>query len=171
MPSAISLARNKVRAEGARPPQAGLGSLSPWAPLTQVAHSGGGPLALSTEKAVGLPELRCGRSPRDIGPASLVPFVAPVRQRGVRQPLWSGQGYTWSSEAHSATCWQGRGLPAPTSGKGDGRALGLGSWLLRWWRWGLGQSRKSLGHQRSWGQALWTCCCAPGASGPWPQPF
>ena len=109
MPPAIGCARHNLRAEGAFPPQTGLGSRSLGAPLTDVPHSRSSPLTFSTEKAVGLPELRSGGSPRDVGPASLVPFVAPLLQRGVRKPLWFGQGYTWSSEAHSAAGRQGRG--------------------------------------------------------------
>ena len=109
VPSAISCAQNKLRTEGSFPPQAGLGSWSPGAPLTNVAHPGSGPLTLSMEKAVGLPELHSGGSPGDVRPAALLPFVTPLTHRSIREPPGGGQGYTWSSEAHSATGRQGRG--------------------------------------------------------------
>ena len=139
MPSAICFVGYQMVAEGTFPPQTGLGSLSPGAPFTDVTNIWGGPLALSTEKAVSLPELHISGSPVDKRFAPLLPFVTLLALRSVQELSHFGQGDTWSSEAHSAANRQGRGKPAPTSGQGNRWALGLGSWLLRWWRWGLDQ--------------------------------
>ena len=118
MPSAICFAGYQMVAEGTFPPQTGLGSLSLGAPFTDVANIWGGPLALSMEKAVGLPELYISGSPIDKRFAPLLPFVTLLALGGVHELSYFGQGDTWSSEAHSAAGPQGRGKPAPTSGQG-----------------------------------------------------
>ena len=83
MPSAICFAGDQMVAEGTFPPQTGLGSLSLGAPFNDVADIWGGPLALSTQKAVGLPELHISGSPSDIRSALLLPFVTLLALGGV----------------------------------------------------------------------------------------
>ena len=162
MPSAICFARNQMVAEGTFPPQTGLGSLSPGAPLTDVANIWGDPLALSTEKAVGLPELHISGSPVDVRLASLLPFVTLLALGGIRELSRWGQGDIWSSEAHSAAGRQGRGKPAPTSGQGEWLGLGAGELAVEVVEVGAGPEAGFLESQRSWKQAHGTCYCASG---------
>ena len=129
VPPAVQAVGRQLAATGGwtPPPHANSLPFQPGIPSPQVDKLRGGPLALSSDQAIGLPELLLGRVPRVIGVLPLVPPVATLLRKLRELPRVKSDS-SWD-RAKAVPLWQYWGLPAPSCGRS--------------WSWGPGSSFKS----------------------------
>ena len=129
VPPAVQAVGRQLAATGGwtPPPHARSLPFQPGIPSPQVDKLRGGPLALSMDQVVSLPELLLGGVPRVKGVLPLVPPVATLL-RELRELPRVKSDSSWD-RAKAVPWWQYWGLPAPSCGRS--------------WSWGLGSSFKS----------------------------
>ena len=140
MPPAVQVVGRQLAATGGwtQPSHACSLPLQPGVPSSQVGKLWGGPLALSSDQAVGLPELHLGGGPGCIGVLPLVPPVATLLVELRELPTFKSDS-SWD-RAKGVPLWQYWGLPAPPCGRS--------------WSWGLGSSFKPSSLPGAWGRPL-----------------
>ena len=140
MPPAVQVVGRQLATTGGwtQPPHARSFPVQHGVPSSQVGKLRGGPLTLSSDQAVGLPELHLGGSPGCIGVLPLVPPVATLL-RELRELPRVKSDSSWN-RAHGVSLWQYWGLPASPCGRS--------------WSWDLGSSFNPSSLPRAQGRPL-----------------